>query len=186
MEMILRLLLSLTLCLYACKDNKLITDTSSEPAFGVSDTLATTRFEDSIFRSDTLSDEKIFIPWANLTEIDFSDECADFFSILETEWQRRPDMPHPYQRPCYRWSKNLETSLRSHTTCLQSLSRREVLQLFGPPTSISERKILYGTSETCFDDILASGKLTIEWTFKDSDNTEVEHVNIKTLKYFID
>lgn len=132
-------------------------------------TLTTATPSESTIRIDTIRDTVFvkdnFVPWVNVTEITYPEECAEFFKLLETEWQRRPELLNPWQSPCYRWTSALENAFRQNTDCLKDLTRGEVLQIFGLPTRIKSNFIAYALSETCGDDFVNTGRVTVRMQF---------------------
>ncbi len=128
----------------------------------------------------------VFVPAADLSAIEVSNECTDFFQSIGKQWYVRQTMPEYWQQPCYRWSDSLEVEMRKNVACLESLSRKEITDFFGKPTASSKTSISYGTSPVCDENFFGSGTFGINFSFSPSDTLILRKVSFSAVSVTTD
>ena len=132
------------------------------------------------------SHSDVFVPAADSSAIEVSDDCSDFFQSVEEQWYVRPNMPEYWQQPCYKWSDSLEVEMKNNVACLESLSRKEITNFFGKPTASSKTSISYGTSPVCDENFFGSGTFGINFSFNPSDTLILRSVSFSAVSVTTD
>ncbi len=82
--------------------------------------------------------------------------CEDLYQNIAEKWGY-----HQIFKPCYYYNEKLTLSITQNQDCFIGLSEKEIIQIFGNPTTIAENKITYSLSRNCseIDTLFASRSL---------------------------